>query len=193
MFYVKAQQNKNISRFGAFLKKLISSSSGVEKESFFFSSPGFLPLTDTIVSVWSLCAWTMDVNLPPWVPPQPTICQRGTKSDVPPIMRAVLGNPAARVSALSPCPSHTSPWHDWQLCLTMKNLYMMTHFNKIPPLAAKTSRRTFRNAERCAAFMDLLALWLWQKLDPEWLEMCSKSKLPMLPLQTSNPKEKMII
>lgn len=56
---------------------------------------GSLPLTETIVSMWSLCAWTMNVNLAPWIAPQLTICQRGTKSDVPPIMKAILGNPAA--------------------------------------------------------------------------------------------------
>lgn len=69
-------------------------SSGYEKESY-PPNAGSLPLTETIVSMWSLCAWTMNVNLPPWIAPQLTICQRGTKSDVPPIMKAVLGNPAA--------------------------------------------------------------------------------------------------
>lgn len=42
-------------------------SSCVEKKSFFSSfSPVLSPLTDTIVSLWSLWAWTIDVNLPPF-------------------------------------------------------------------------------------------------------------------------------
>lgn len=66
---------------------------------------------EAIVSLWSLCARTMDANLPPWIPPQPTICQRGTKSDVGSIMGAVLGNPAAE-SQSPPCrrvPPRTLP------------------------------------------------------------------------------------
>lgn len=70
---------------------------------FFFQPCSLLPFTDTIVSLWSLCARTMDVNLPPWIPPQPTICQRGTKSDVRSIMSS-LGESCSRVSSLSPSP-----------------------------------------------------------------------------------------
>lgn len=51
----------------------------------------------------------MDVNLPPWIPPQPTICQRGTKSDVRSIMRAVLGNPAAESPPCRRVPPRTLP------------------------------------------------------------------------------------
>lgn len=80
-------------------------SSGFEK---IFPNLGLLSLTITIVSLWSLCAWTMDVNLPPWIPPQPTICQRGTKSDVPPIMSADLGNPAVESPPCRSFPSHAS-------------------------------------------------------------------------------------
>lgn len=74
---------------------------------------------------------------PLWIPPQPTICQRGTKSDVRPIMRAVSGNPAAESPPCRLVPSHTSPWLDWQLCLTLNNLHMMTLSNDIPLLDAK--------------------------------------------------------
>lgn len=90
-------------------QKLISSPVRLALKRKVFFNPGLSPLTNTIVSLWSLCAWTMDVNLPPWIPPQPTICQRGTKSDVPPIMRAVSGNPAAESPPCRRVPSHTSP------------------------------------------------------------------------------------
>lgn len=88
---------------------LISAAVGLALKGFFFQPCSLLPFTDTIVSLWSLCARTMDVNLPPWIPPQPTICQRGTKSDVRSIMRAVLGNPAAESPPCRRVPPRTLP------------------------------------------------------------------------------------
>lgn len=107
---LRPKQSENISPCRTFFffrteNNFRSCSSGIEK---FLFNAGLLPLADTIVSLWSLCVWTMDVNLPPWIPPQPTICQRGTKSDVPPIMRAVLGNPAAESPPCRRVP-HTLP------------------------------------------------------------------------------------